>query len=104
MDAQQFDRYEPGTTRSACGWCNDRWGLSWQIAPRTLTEAMAVGGAEAKRAFEGDDVNEEDRRRHHGGGTTRLTPNWAGVRSTLSDPALSVERRRIINCYRVVKE
>jgi predicted 3-demethylubiquinone-9 3-methyltransferase (glyoxalase superfamily) len=29
----------------------DRWGLSWQITPRTLTEAMAAGGAEAKRAF-----------------------------------------------------
>ncbi len=35
-----------------CGWCKDRWGLSWQITPRTLTEAMAAGGAEAKRAFE----------------------------------------------------
>lgn len=36
---------------SACGWCKDRWGLSWQITPRTLTEAMAAGGDEAKRAF-----------------------------------------------------
>jgi predicted 3-demethylubiquinone-9 3-methyltransferase (glyoxalase superfamily) len=37
---------------SACGWCKDRWGLSWQITPRTLTEALAAGGGEAKRAFE----------------------------------------------------
>src|SRR5256884_8373867 len=37
---------------SACGWCKDRWGLSWQITPRTLTEALAAGGAEARRAFE----------------------------------------------------
>lgn len=37
---------------SECGWCKDKWGLSWQITPRTLTEAMAAGGAEAKRAFE----------------------------------------------------
>jgi predicted 3-demethylubiquinone-9 3-methyltransferase (glyoxalase superfamily) len=37
---------------SACGWCKDRWGLSWQITPRSLTEAMAAGGAEARRAFE----------------------------------------------------
>ena len=37
---------------SACGWCKDRWGISWQITPRTLMEAMAAGGAEAKRAFE----------------------------------------------------
>ena len=33
-------------------WCKDRWGISWQITPRTLTEAMAAGGLEAKRAFE----------------------------------------------------
>ena len=30
----------------------DRWGLSWQITPRALTDALAVGGAEAKRTFE----------------------------------------------------
>jgi predicted 3-demethylubiquinone-9 3-methyltransferase (glyoxalase superfamily) len=30
----------------------DRWGVSWQIIPRTLTDAFAAGGAEAKRAFE----------------------------------------------------
>jgi predicted 3-demethylubiquinone-9 3-methyltransferase (glyoxalase superfamily) len=29
----------------------DRWGLSWQITPRALIDAMAAGGAEAKRAF-----------------------------------------------------
>jgi predicted 3-demethylubiquinone-9 3-methyltransferase (glyoxalase superfamily) len=40
-----------GGTESQCGWCKDRWGLSWQITPRTLTEALAAGGAEAKRAF-----------------------------------------------------
>ena len=41
-----------GGKESQCGWCKDRWGLSWQITPRALTEAMAAGGAEAKRAFE----------------------------------------------------
>jgi predicted 3-demethylubiquinone-9 3-methyltransferase (glyoxalase superfamily) len=41
-----------GGQESQCGWCKDRWGLSWQITPRVLTEAMAKGGAEAKRAFE----------------------------------------------------
>ena len=40
-----------GGQESECGWCKDRWGLSWQITPRTLTEAMAKGGEEAKRAF-----------------------------------------------------
>lgn len=41
-----------GGQASACGWCKDKWGLSWQITPRTLIEAMAAGGDEAKRAFE----------------------------------------------------
>jgi hypothetical protein len=30
----------------------DRWGISWQITPRALTDALAAGGGEAKRAFE----------------------------------------------------
>jgi len=37
---------------SACGWCNDRWGLSWQITRRALTEARAAGDCEAKHASE----------------------------------------------------
>ncbi len=41
-----------GGRESMCGWCKDRWGLSWQITPRVLTEAMARGGDVAKRAFE----------------------------------------------------
>jgi predicted 3-demethylubiquinone-9 3-methyltransferase (glyoxalase superfamily) len=41
-----------GGSESACGWCKDRWGLSWQITPRVLTEAIAAGGDVAKRAFE----------------------------------------------------
>lgn len=41
-----------GGAESMCGWCKDRWGISWQITPRTLTEAMAAGGDEAKRAFD----------------------------------------------------
>ena len=40
-----------GGMESACGWCKDRWGLSWQITPRVLTEAMAAGGEIARRAF-----------------------------------------------------
>ena len=41
-----------GGQESACGWCKDKWGLSWQITPRVLTDALAAGGAEAKRAFD----------------------------------------------------
>ncbi len=40
-----------GGRESACGWCKDRWGMNWQITPRVLTEAMAAGGDEARRAF-----------------------------------------------------
>ena len=41
-----------GGEESQCGWCKDKWGVSWQITPRVLTEAMAAGGPEAKKAFE----------------------------------------------------
>ena len=56
-DQAETDRYwnaivGNGGQESQCGWCKDRWGLSWQITPRVLTDAMAAGGAEAKRAFE----------------------------------------------------
>ena len=37
---------------SQCGWCKDKWGISWQITPRVLTGALAAGGDEAKRAFD----------------------------------------------------
>ena len=41
-----------GGTESACGWCKDRWGVSWQITPRVLTEAYTSGDrAVASRAF-----------------------------------------------------
>ncbi|WP_285258975.1 VOC family protein [Halopseudomonas bauzanensis] len=42
-----------GGQESECGWCKDKWGLSWQITPRVLTEAIAhPDPAVAKRAFE----------------------------------------------------
>lgn len=42
-----------GGEESACGWCRDKWGLSWQITPRVLTEAVtSKDPAVAKRAFE----------------------------------------------------
>jgi predicted 3-demethylubiquinone-9 3-methyltransferase (glyoxalase superfamily) len=41
-----------GGQESACGWCKDKWGVSWQITPRILTEAIAHPDREkAKRAF-----------------------------------------------------
>ncbi|MFN4161539.1 MAG: VOC family protein [Stenotrophomonas sp.] len=42
-----------GGEESACGWCRDKWGLSWQITPRVLTEAVtSTDPGVAKRAFE----------------------------------------------------
>jgi len=42
-----------GGQASACGWCKDKWGLSWQITPRVLMEAIAhPDPVAAKRAFE----------------------------------------------------
>ncbi len=56
-DQEETDRYWTaivgnGGQESACGWCKDRWGISWQITPRVLTDALAAGGEDAKRAFE----------------------------------------------------
>jgi len=42
-----------GGAESACGWCKDRWGFSWQITPRALMEAMSnPDRAAAKRAMD----------------------------------------------------
>ena len=56
-DQQETDRcwnaiVGNGGQESACGWCKDKWGVSWQITPRALTDALAAGGDEARRAFE----------------------------------------------------
>jgi len=57
-DQIETDRYwnaivTNGGTESACGWCKDKWGLSWQITPRILLEATRdPDRAAAKRAFE----------------------------------------------------
>ncbi len=42
-----------GGVENACSWCRDKWGISWQITPRVLTEAIADPDPEvARRAFE----------------------------------------------------
>lgn len=56
-DQAETDRYWDaivgnGGQESACGWCKDKWGYSWQITPRTLLDALSAGGDEAKRAFD----------------------------------------------------
>ncbi|WP_432277845.1 VOC family protein [Lysobacter stagni] len=56
-DQAETDRYwkaivDNGGQESACGWCRDRFGLSWQITPRRLTELITQGGETSRRAFE----------------------------------------------------
>ena len=55
-DQEETDRYwnaivGNGGQESACGWCKDKWGISWQITPRVLMQALAAGGDQAKRTF-----------------------------------------------------
>ena len=56
-DQGETDRYwnaivGNGGQESECGWCKDKWGVSWQITPRILMEALREGGDQAKRAFD----------------------------------------------------
>ena len=57
-DQAETDRYwnaivGNGGQESACGWCKDKWGLSWQISPIALTNAVfGPDAAAAKRAFD----------------------------------------------------
>lgn len=84
-DQAETDRYWAAITgnrgqESACGWCKDRWGISWQITPRALTEALAAGGEEAKHAFgammtmKKIDINAIETARRAGRGDTPTTP------------------------------
>ena len=55
-DQEETDRYWNAIVgnsgeASMCGWCRDKWGISWQVTPRVLTEAMIAGGDVANRAF-----------------------------------------------------
>ncbi|MNT58302.1 3-demethylubiquinone-9 3-methyltransferase [compost metagenome] len=57
-DQEETDRLwnaiiENGGSANVCGWCQDKWGLSWQITPRILSAAIIdPDPAAAKRAFE----------------------------------------------------
>jgi 2-polyprenyl-6-hydroxyphenyl methylase/3-demethylubiquinone-9 3-methyltransferase len=58
VDQAETDRYwnaivGNGGQESMCGWCRDRWGVSWQITPLALTQAFAgPDRAAARRAFD----------------------------------------------------
>jgi predicted 3-demethylubiquinone-9 3-methyltransferase (glyoxalase superfamily) len=54
---EETDRYwnaivNNGGQESQCGWCRDKWGISWQITPKVLSDAMAKGGDIGRRAFQ----------------------------------------------------
>jgi 2-polyprenyl-6-hydroxyphenyl methylase/3-demethylubiquinone-9 3-methyltransferase len=57
-DQAETDRFwnaivSNGGQESECGWCKDKWGISWQITPRALMAAISdPDPAAAKRAFE----------------------------------------------------
>jgi len=56
-DQEETDRYwnaitQAGGEESACGWCKDKWGFSWQITPQRLMDLVSEGGERSKRAFE----------------------------------------------------
>ena len=54
---EETDRYwnaitQNGGEESACGWCKDKWGFSWQITPKRLLELTSEKGERGKRAFQ----------------------------------------------------
>ena len=56
-DQEETDRYwnaiiGNGGQESQCGWCKDKWGISWQITPKALTDGMMAGGEASKRVFQ----------------------------------------------------
>lgn len=65
-DQAETDRYwnaivNNGGEASACGWCKDKWGISWQITPAVLMEAIAdPDAAAAKRAFNAMEMGKID--------------------------------------------
>ena len=80
-DQAETDRYwnaiiGNGGQESACGWCKDKWGLSWQITPIALTRAITdPDPAAAKRAFDAMMDDDKDRHRCNRGGAPRLKQN-----------------------------
>ena len=76
-DQKETDRYwnaivGNGGQESQCGWCKDKWGVSWQITPRVLTEAHGQGRRRGQTGVRGDDADEEDRRGRYRSGCARL--------------------------------
>ena len=84
-DQAETDRYwnaivGNGGQESACGWCKDRWGISWQITPRVLIDATGGRRRRGEARVRCHDDHEEDRRRRDRGGAARLR-RWLSCRA-----------------------
>ena len=94
VDQAETDRYwnaivGNGGQESACGWCKDKWGLSWQITPIALTRGDHRSRSRRRQArVRRDDDDEEDRHRRDRGGPARL--KWHRRRVLLRSKAPSV--------------
>ena len=62
-----------GGQESVCGWCKDKWGLSWQITPRAHCRDRRPRSRGGQARLRGDDDDEEDRHRRDRGGTAGLS-------------------------------
>ena len=75
-----------GGQESQCGWCKDRWGISWQISPRMLIEAVTSKDKALAKRLQRDDADEEDRHRHHRSGIRD-----GGIKSFLPMPRVQMQ-------------
>ena len=99
---EETDRYwnaivGGGGQESVCGWCKDKFGLSWQIAPRALIEAMNDPDTRRRQARVGrDDDDEEDRHRQDRGGTIgeKVIEEMIGSRNGPCDSGSTARRSR----------
>ena len=79
-DQAETDRYwnaivGNGGEESACGWCKDKWGVSWQITPLALTKAISDRPRGRPARVRSNDADEKDRHRRDRGGPPRLKPD-----------------------------
>ena len=77
-DQEETDRYwnaivGHGGEASACGWCRDRWGISWADHAAGADRGPGGGRRRSQARLRGHDGHDEDRHRRHRGGATRLT-------------------------------
>ena len=99
-DQAETDRYwnaivNNGGTESQCGWCKDRWGLSWQITPRVSWKRRPILIERRQAGVRCDDGNAEDRHCRDRGGTARQ-------RSPLTLEAIPAGRHQCVAGLRLV--